>query len=63
MAELTNRFKEAYVHDQCLPLIGVDKNDVQSYEEAKVSGLFAEVCPKFVGSVDQWVEEITSPFL
>jgi hypothetical protein len=61
-AQMTNvfakKFKERHGSIGCTDLIGVNISTPEGYEEAKKKDLFKQVCPKFVISAAEILDEI-----
>jgi C_GCAxxG_C_C family probable redox protein len=61
-AKMTNvfakKFKERHGSLRCTDLIGVDISTPEGFEEAKRTDLFKQVCPKYVISAAEILDEI-----
>jgi C_GCAxxG_C_C family probable redox protein len=56
--EFAEKFKARHGSIGCTELIGCNVSTLEGYEEAKKKNLFGEVCPEFVKSAMEILEEI-----
>lgn len=58
MAEFAKKFKARHGSISCTELIGCNVSTPEGFEEAKKKNLFKQLCPKFVKSAAEILEEI-----